>query len=68
MEDLWQRALLFIDRWSFVLYIVGILGVVRYLLVARDAYQQRRFTPFPIEREEAGALLRDSLILSLIHI
>ncbi len=63
MEDFLQRALLFIDRWSIVLYAVGLLGVLRYLLAAREAFHQRRFTPFPIEREEASAMLRDSVVI-----
>ncbi len=63
MEDFLPKALLFIDRWSYVFYAVGLLGVLLYLGKAREAYRQRRFTPFPIEREEATAMLRDSLII-----
>ncbi|MGH2544897.1 MAG: hypothetical protein ACRDIB_19060, partial [Ardenticatenaceae bacterium] len=66
MEELLPRALAFIDRWSYVFYIVGGLGVLLYLLRARDAFRQRRYTPFPIEREESTAMLRDSFIILTI--
>lgn len=68
MDTLLPQALLAIDRWSFVIYAVGALGVLLYLLRAREAYRQRRFTPFPIEREEATATLRDALVIMVIMV
>jgi hypothetical protein len=66
MENLLDNALLLIDRWSYILYAVGALGIILYLLRAREAARQRRYTPFPIEREEASAMLRDSLLILVI--
>ena len=68
MENLLVRALIFINRWSYVFYIVGGLGIIVYLRRARKAFHQRRYTPFPIEREEASATLRDGLIIIIIII
>jgi len=68
MENLLERALIFINRWSYVFYGVGALGLILYLRRAREAFRQRRYTPFPIEREEASAALRDALLIMLVII
>lgn len=66
MENLLETALTFINRWSTIFYAVGAMGLILYLLRAREAARQRRFTPFPIEREEATVMLRDSLLILVI--
>lgn len=63
MDDLLRSALLIIDRYPFVIYTVGGVGVLLYLLRAREANRVRRYSPFPIEREEAAMMLRDALII-----
>lgn len=66
MDSFLADALILIDRYSFVLYGVGVLGLILYLSKAREALRQRQYTPFPIEREEASAVLRDSLVILVI--
>ena len=68
MENLLERALIFINRWSYVFYGVGGLGLILYFRRAREAFHQRRYTPFPIEREEASTTLRDALLIMLVII
>lgn len=66
MDTLLETSLRFVDQWSFVFYGVGTLGALIYLWQARKAFRQRRYSPFPIEREEATAMLRDSLVILTI--
>lgn len=49
-------------------YGVGALGLILYLRSAREAFHERRYTPFPIEREEASAALRGALFMMLVLI
>ena len=66
MDPFIARALLFVERWSTVIYIVGAVALVIYLIRARNATQRRARSPFQIEREEASILLRDALAIILI--
>lgn len=68
MENYLEQALIFIKRWNFVFYGVGALGLILYFRQAREAFHERRYTPFPIEREEASAALRGALLIMLVLI
>lgn len=66
MQDLLETALTLISQYTLVFYGLGALGLLFYLNRARSAYRQMRMTPFPIEREEANANVRDALMISVI--
>ncbi len=66
MQDLLETALTFISQYTLIFYGLGILGLLFYLNQARAAYRQMRMTPFPIEREEANANVRDALMIAVI--
>lgn len=66
MQNLLETALTFIAQYNYVFYGLGVLGLLFYLNRARSAYRQMRITPFPIEREEASANVRDALMIAII--
>lgn len=66
MQNLLETALTFIAQYTLVFYGLGVLGLLFYLNRARGAYRQMRMTPFPIEREEASANVRDALMIAVI--
>lgn len=66
MQNLLETALTSIAQYNYVFYGLGVLGLLFYLNRARSAYRQMRITPFPIEREEASANVRDALMIAII--
>jgi hypothetical protein len=66
MQNLLETALTFIAQYNYVFYGLGVLGLLFYLNRARSAYRQMRMTPFPIEREEASANVRDAIMIAII--
>jgi outer membrane biosynthesis protein TonB len=68
MENLLETALTLIKQYALIFYGLGLLGLLFYLNRARSAYRQMRLTPFPIEREEASANVRDALLITTIFV
>lgn len=68
MENLLDTAFTIIKQYALIFYGLGLLGLLFYLNRARGAYRQMRLTPFPIEREEASANVRDALLITTIFV
>lgn len=58
----------FLERYDWIIYIVGTLGILLYLTMARQARREHKYSIFALEREEKANDARRAFLIMLMFV
>lgn len=57
-----------LERYDWIIYIVGTLGILLYFAMARQARREHKFSIFALEREEKASEARRAFLIMLMFV